>query len=60
MKKRFNNSGTSTTKNETSTRKLMLARETLRSLSAPELRRVEGGVGDTWDTCAPTCIETKD
>lgn len=63
MKKCFSNSGTSTTKNETSTRKLKLARETLRYLSAPELARVEGGntaeVGDTYDTCFPTCVETK-
>jgi hypothetical protein len=62
MKKCFTNSGTSTTKNETSTRKLKLGRETLRYLSAPELARVEGGVtgvGDTHDTCYPTCIETK-
>jgi hypothetical protein len=60
MKKRFTNSGTSTTKNETSTKKLTLARETLRYLSAPELARVEGGdaVGATY-TCYPTCIETK-
>jgi hypothetical protein len=64
MKKRFTNSGTSTTKNETSPRKLKLARETLRYLSAPDLARVEGGntvlvVGDTWETCPPSCVETK-
>ena len=63
MKKRFTNSGTPTTKNETATRKLTLSRETLRYLSAPELARVEGGntvaVGDTWETCPPSCVETK-
>jgi hypothetical protein len=63
MKKRFTSSGTSTTKNETSTRKLTLSRETLRYLSAPELARVEGGNktadDDTWETCPPSCVETK-
>jgi hypothetical protein len=61
MKKRFTQTGTPTTKNETSRSKLSLSRETLRSLSAPELARVAGGdvVGDTHDTCYPTCVETK-
>lgn len=43
MKKRFTQTGTTTTKNETSTSKLKLARETLRSLGAPHLARVAGG-----------------
>lgn len=62
MKKRFTNSGTSTTKNETSTRKLKLARETLRSLNAPDLARVGGGNvpgADTYYTCTePECRST--
>jgi hypothetical protein len=46
-------------RNETSTNKLKLARETLRYLSAPELARVEGGDVAATYTCYPTCIETK-
>lgn len=60
MKKRFTNSGTSTTKNETSTKKLKLARETLRALNAPELAQVQGGNAemDTRYTCDPDCKTT--
>lgn len=60
MKKRFTQTGTSTTKNETSTSKLRLSRETLRSLGAPDLARVAGGdtSPDTHDTCWPTCVTT--
>jgi hypothetical protein len=62
MKKRFTHTGTSTTNNQKATSKLRLSRETLRSLGAPELARVAGGdvpVGDTHDTCWPTCVDTK-
>lgn len=59
MKKRLTQTGTSTTKNETSTSKLRLARETLRYLDAPELARVAGGTElETHDTCYRTCVST--
>jgi hypothetical protein len=59
MKKRLTQTGTSNTRNETSTSKLALARETLRYLDAPELARVAGGTDpDTHDTCYRTCVST--
>jgi hypothetical protein len=57
MKKRFPQTGISTTKNEASPSKLKLSRETLRCLGAPELAQVVGG--DTHDTCFPTCVDTR-
>lgn len=61
MKKRFTQTGTPTTKNETSRSKLTLSRETLRYLSAPELARVVGGTeAETHpeNTCMRTCVST--
>lgn len=54
MKKITTNRNISSSQNGTSTRKLRLARETLRRLSAPELLLAAGGTDDTRWPCTTT------
>jgi hypothetical protein len=44
---------------EKKTKKLVLAKETLRSLGAKDLERIAGGSGDTQGTVGPNCGGTQ-